>query len=466
MTEGRARVGQLGITELLGQYRAKVLSPVDAVQSVIDDIARVNPDLNAVLRVSAATASQAAEESTARWKSGDPRPLEGVPFLVKDVICTAGIETSFGGVVWRGFVPERDAWIVSRLRNAGAIPVGKTNTNELACGDVSNPHYGPVRNPWNPARSPGGSSSGSAAAVAAGLAPFSLGSDSAGSVRTPAAFCGVTGFKPTNGLIPLDGSSVVSESMDCLGPIARSVGDVAAVMKVLADLPSPVDISRPQPLAGVRLALIEPWSLREVPRGCEVRYRDGVADLRRLGAQVDVVDLKHGDDAWAAGWVMLHADMPQLWKSLPDRGPLLANIDRLDPKLAYRLLTALMLSATDYALARQLREMATGEVHSLLESSDAIVTLTSPSVAPLAGGTHLTENTRRAATASRQRMLASRLPIIANVVGLPAISVPCGLSDGLPVGLQLIGRPFADGELLQLAYTFQEATGHHLGRPV
>jgi aspartyl-tRNA(Asn)/glutamyl-tRNA(Gln) amidotransferase subunit A len=445
-----------GVVELLDGFGTGRVSPVAVVDGLLDGLASEGAVLNAVLTMADGEARAAAREAERRWQDGSPRRLEGVPYVAKDVISTAGTRTTFGGVIWDDHVPDRDAWVIDRLRAEGAILLAKTNTNELACGDVSNPHYGPVKNPWDHSRMAGGSSSGSASAVAAGLAPFSLGTDSAGSIRIPAAYCGLAGLKPTNGLFPLDGISTVSSRMDCVGPIARTVGDLAEVMGAIAGVGPP---ERPVDLDGIRLATLEPWSLEWAEPGVAAVYRSALDVLSSRGAEIENVELRSGDEAWAGAWVVLHGDMPKLWDTVPDRGGFATNLERMDPRLTVRLLTSLMLGATDYALADIAYRQTTTELGAILDGRVAIVTPTAPTVAlPLRAASVSIEGRTRSRFRSN-----SQLSILANVAGLPALTVPCGFdAQGLPIGLQFIGHAGGDSALLALGMAFEAATDLHV----
>jgi aspartyl-tRNA(Asn)/glutamyl-tRNA(Gln) amidotransferase subunit A len=449
-----------GVAGLLDAYRAGG-SPVEVVDRLQRRIR--NDRFNAFLAVPWDRALEEARASERRWHDGSQRQLEGVPFVAKDVIATNGVETTLGGALWRGHVPDRDAWVIARLRDAGAILTAKTNTNELACGDVSNPHFGPVPNPWDESRMAGGSSSGSAAAVAARSAPLALGTDSAGSVRIPAAFCNLTGLKPTHGLLSMEGISAVSPRLDCVGPIARSAVDVAIVMSVLAETSRPVVGDASRPLAGTRLGAPTKWSLEDCEDDVRRTHSNAIVELEALGAEVVEIDIPHVESAQPASWIFLHGDMPALWSGTPDRGPLVPNLARMDPKISVRLLTSLLIGGTDYALAELATRRVRDGLDDVFKTFTALVLPTSPTSAlPLRAQATTIEGQVKSRFA-----LSSRLTALANVAGLPAISVPCGFdSQGLPIGMQLIAAARDEATLLRIAIAYQAATSHHAQVPV
>jgi aspartyl-tRNA(Asn)/glutamyl-tRNA(Gln) amidotransferase subunit A len=234
VTSPGAELADLTASELLALYAAGSASPVDATQSCIDRIAAVDGPLNAVLLLLADSALEQARDSERRWRSGDARPLEGIPYGLKDIVATAGVTTTGGSALYRDSVPSEDAALAGRLSAAGGILLAKLHTFEFACGGADNRTFGPCRNPWDLARTTGGSSSGSGAAVAAREMPLAIGTDTGGSIRIPAAYCGITGLKPTYGRVPRHGVMGLSWTMDHAGPMTRSAEDAARMLAIIA----------------------------------------------------------------------------------------------------------------------------------------------------------------------------------------------------------------------------------------
>jgi aspartyl-tRNA(Asn)/glutamyl-tRNA(Gln) amidotransferase subunit A len=437
----------LGVRELLDSYRSGTLSPVGAVKAMLDRIETLDGELNAIATVAGEPALEAARESERRWVEDRPRLLEGVPFGIKDTILTAGIRTTFGSQVWSDFVPRADATVVARLRSAGAIPLIKTHANELGFGGVANPHHGTVVNPLDRTRSTGGSSAGSAAAVAAGYVPLALGTDSGGSVRSPAAFCGIVGMKPSNGRVPTDGIVVISPTLDCAGPMVRSVEDTRLALTVLVGGP-PVDWQiGSSALAGRRVLV--PWGsvTSFVEPVVEATFQRAIERLEMLGAVIDDGEIEEDlDHAWAVGWVIMLSEGATML------GGVLARWEEFDPALVERLVSGLMIDPGDYLAAAMERARMHERFLRLFDRFDLLALPTCPTLAP-------TLDESKPGSEPRRVELATRFTLLANVLGAPAISIPCETSQkgGLPVGLQLLAAPGREDLLLECALTFEKA---------
>ena len=435
---------ELGVEELLARYGDGSLSPVEVVDALAGRIERVEPALHAFVTTTLDAARTEAQESERRWAEGRARALEGVPVAVKDLYDTAGIRTTYGSRIFAEHVPARDAEVVRLLREAGAILLGKASTHEFAWGITGyNPFFDSGRNPWDLERVSGGSSGGSAAAVAAREVPLALGSDTGASIRVPASFCGVVGFKPSFGLVPTEGLFPLSPSLDHAGPIARTPADCALAMSVLAGRPfTPVhrplrvgisgDLMRPEPTPSIAAA-----------------FR---SSLDALGAEIVEVGLPEAAEALPA-YMMINA--LEGLHAHRDRGVWPARRDEYSPDVSARFELAESLRAEDYVRATFARErIRAGFVRAFQE----VELLATPlaAVSPLRLGEteadHLGE--RRL---FRELVLPYTTPH--NILGTPACALRAGFDDlGMPVGIQLAGPPGADELVLGAAQALLLAT--------
>ncbi len=431
----------MSVATLAERLRAGELSPREAVERYLARI-DASRDLNAYISVR----GEAALEEADRAQSSSPRgPLWGVPVAIKDVIDVAGERTTAASEILRDNVAARDAVVVQRLRAAGAIVLGKLNLHEFAYGALTtSPHFGPARNPWNRGRVCGGSSGGSGAAAAADLAAGTLGTDTAGSIRIPAAFCGVTGHRPSIGLVPNEGVVPTSWSFDTVGPIARSAEDCRLMLEAIAPDAAPA--------AGgdLRIGVVTTLLERADPQ---------VATLVEDGARV------LGAEPLEAP-VLAHAGLIQQLMMLPEAST--AHLPWLRTRLAdygadvrARLLAGLVLPATSYPTGLRARRWLEGEVRPLFERYDVLVAPTMPIVAPLIGEDPVELGGRR--VPYRLTLIPFNSPW--SCLGLPVTSVPCGFVDGLPVGLSFVGRRGEDTTVLRAAAEFQRATDWHEQRP-
>ncbi len=429
----------MSLARLAERLRAGELSPREAVELYLERI-ETHRELNAYITVRAEEAL--AEADVAQSASRQRGPLWGVPVAVKDVIDVAGTRTTAASEILRANVAVRDARVVEGLRAAGAIVLGKLNLHEFAYGALTtSPHFGPARNPWATDRVCGGSSGGSGAAAAAGLAAGTLGTDTAGSIRIPAAFCGVTGLRPSIGLVPNDGVVPVSWTFDTVGPIARSAEDCSLLLEAIApDLRAhPGGDARG---VGVVTSLLE----QADPRVAAVVEEA----VRELGAErVEVPVLGHA--GLIQQLIMLPeaaaAHLPWLRTRLSDYGA----------DVRARLLAGLLLPATAYPTGLRARRWLEDEVRPLFERYELLAAPAMPIVAPLIGEDPVDVAGER--TPFRLALIPFNSPW--SCLGLPVASVPCGFVDGLPVGLALIGRRGADATVLRAAHEFQQATDWH-----
>jgi aspartyl-tRNA(Asn)/glutamyl-tRNA(Gln) amidotransferase subunit A len=455
------------IEEVARLYRKRKLSPVELTRLMLARIVELDPKLNAYITVTAdqalAQAKKAESELSARKSQRDRGPLHGIPISLKDNIYTRDIPTTAGSKILGNFIPQHDAKVVAQLKEAGAILLGKTNMHEFAYGVTNNnPHYGPVHNPWDLSRIPGGSSGGSAAAVAAGLCYGSIGTDTGGSIRIPAALCGVVGLKPTLGRVSVEGVIPLSPKLDCVGPLARTVHDAALLLEpILPHVKGEPNLRRfaAKPL---KLTLGVPKEFFFDVISDDVRHIFGEA-LKSFRTQkvrikeVSVPLLEETEDAgnqiaWAEA---THYHQTQGW--FPTR-----SADYGDD-VRSRLEIGTKVSATVYLSALEFREKFIQQFHLALQDSgvDALVVPTDPIAAPQIG----LEAIRLGDKDHSTRALLLRANRPANLAGVPAITVPCGLTpEGLPVGLQLIGPATGEHFLLQIAHCF-ERTQPHVRRP-
>jgi aspartyl-tRNA(Asn)/glutamyl-tRNA(Gln) amidotransferase subunit A len=467
MTE--SDVAFASIEEVGKLFRKRKLSPVELTKMMLARMERLNPTLNAYLTVTAEVALAQAKKAEAelyasRGRKGhrDRGPLHGIPISLKDNIYTKDIRTTAGSKILKDFVPQRDAVVVTQLREAGVVLLGKTNLHEFAYGvTTNNPHFGPTRNPWDLSRIPGGSSGGSAVAVAAGLCYGAIGTDTGGSIRIPAALCGIVGLKPTLGRVSVANVVPLSPRLDCLGPLARSAADAALLLDPIfvrgekeRFLQSATKSKSPS-LGGFRMGVPKDFFLKIVSVEVAYAFEKAAGVSRKLGAtlkEVSIPLLQETEDAgnqiaWAeathyhqhAGWFPAHA---------ADYGEDVRTRLELGAKVA----------ATTYLQALEQREAFIGGFHAAMADAklDALAVPTTPIPAPTIGE----ETTAVCGTNHPTRALLLRNNRPANLGGLPAISVPCGLTpDGLPVGLQLIGAVTDEALLLRIAHAFECASG-------
>jgi len=460
----------LSLVRLADMLRERQVSPVEVTRAALERIARMDSRLNTYLLVTEREALAAARTAEAEIRAGHYRgPLHGVPFALKDLFLTAGIRTTAGSRVLAEHVPDKDATVVARLREAGAVLLGKLNMHEFAFGVTNvNPHYGATHNPWDTERITGGSSGGSGAALAAGLCSFSLGTDTGGSVRIPAALCGVTGLKPTYGRVSRHGVLPLAWSLDHVGPMARSALDVALVLQAIAGRDPRDDTSGDAPVpdyasairAGVHgLRVGVPWHAIQGSVEPEVMtsFRSALDALVGLGATVSEVALPRFPLSRSLfSSIVLPESVSAHERYMASRA------GDYGPDVRARLEAGLLLPATRYLRAQRIRRLLQADFRDALEQVDVIATPTCPIVAPRIG-----EETVR--IGEREESVTDILTLFTrpvNLVGLPAVSTPCGFTTAaLPVGLQIIGRAFDEATVLRVAHACEQATTWSEQRP-
>ncbi|HLI25729.1 MAG TPA: Asp-tRNA(Asn)/Glu-tRNA(Gln) amidotransferase subunit GatA [Chloroflexota bacterium] len=486
MAESDTELTRWTLLEAREHLRARAVSAVELTEAYLARIERVESAVRAFLTITAEQARAQARAADARRAAGEDAPLLGLPIALKDVLCTAGVRTTCGSRILEGFVPPYDATAVARLAAAGAVFLGKTNMDEFAMGSsTENSAFFPTRNPWDLERVPGGSSGGSAAAVAALEAPASLGTDTGGSIRQPAALCGVVGLKPTYGRVSRYGLVAFASSLDQIGPFARTAADCALLLAVLAGadpcdstaLPAPVPDYLAElagDLRGLRVGVPREYFGSGLEPGVEAAVRAALATLEALGAAVDEVSLPHTEYGVAAYYLIAPAeasanlaryDGVKYGYAVP--APTLLDsyfrtrAEGFGPEVKRRIMLgtyALSAGYYDayYLKAQKVRTLIKGDFDRAFERFDVLATPTSPTVA-FRLGERLSD--------PLAMYLSDVCTIPVNLAGLPGLSVPCGFVDGLPVGLQLIGPPLSEGLLLRVAQRYQDATDWHRRYP-
>jgi aspartyl-tRNA(Asn)/glutamyl-tRNA(Gln) amidotransferase subunit A len=436
--------------------RSREISPVELVRACLARIEALNSRLNAFVTVTADQALEAARQAEAELLKGEQRgPLQGIPLAVKDIFATRGVRTTSGSRIFADWIPEYDAAAVERLRAAGALIVGKTNTHEFAFGATTiNPHYGPTRNPWDERRVAGGSSGGSAVALAAGMASLALGSDTGGSIRLPAAVTGTIGLKPTYGLVSRHGVMPLSWSQDHVGPMARTVQDAALALTVLAghDERDPASARRPFSdfsadldlgVGGLRLGLLKEQF--ELPTDPDVllQVREATAALERHGAHIEEVSYAEHAHAMAAGSLILFSEAASVHARWIRERPADYGGD-----VRVRLQQGSLVPAAWYLRAQRARRLLVHRFNHLFSRVDAVLSPAVP-VPPFRQDEPVV-NIGGISLDARGALL--RNTRLYNLLGLPAISVPCGLTRaGLPAGLQVAAPAFKEAIALRVA---------------
>jgi len=457
------------IQEAATALRAGKISSFELTTAALERIRALNPKLNAVqtlLEESALEGARQADQELSR--KIDLGPLHGIPIAVKDVFETKGVRTTCGSKLFADFVPDRDAAVVEKLEAAGAVQVGKTGMHELAYGVTSNnPHFGAVRNPWDPERIPGGSSGGSGSAVASEMVFMAMGTDTGGSIRIPAAYCGTVGLKPTFGRVSRYGVMPLDFSLDHMGPLTRSVRDAALTLDVLAGYDPrdetssrrPVDSYVPPPdaaIPGLRIGWPENFYFDRIDPAVMRGLKRMAAAAEQAGAVITPVRVPDIAAVNAVGRVILMSEASALMEPFLDRR------DSFGADVLALLDQGRLIPATDYVNAQRLRRILQREFRAMWENVDCLLTPTAPMGAPKIGQTTV----RIGEETEDVRLASTRLVRAINVLGLPAVAMPCGLDgDGMPLGAQIVGKPFDEATLLRVAAAIEDATDFHTLRP-
>ena len=458
------------IQRLAHQIRQGNCSPVELTRETLNRIQRHQPTLNAFITVTEDLALDQARQAEREIREGRDRgPLHGIPFAAKDLFYTRGIRTTVGSKILRDFIPEHDAAVIEKLRYAGAVLVGKTGLHEWAYGITSNnPHFGAIHNPWDTTRIPGGSSGGSTAALAAGLCSFSLGSDTGGSIRIPASFCGVVGLKPTFGRVSRWGMFPLGYSLDHAGPFAHTVEDAALVYQAIAGH-DPRDETTVERSISLPAFTEDPWLKHKkigVPRNfyyenldpeIDDAVKEALAVLERLGAELIPIDVPNMEEFNTIGKLILSAEATSV-----HRGRFQERKEDFGDDVRALLEQGEAVLATEYLDAQKQRRELVRDFNRLFDQVDLIAAPTAPIAAPKIG-----EGTVSIGTSTVEvRLAVTRLVRAVNLGGWPTLSIPCGFtSQGLPIGLQLIGNRFEEKGLLEVGRAYQQATEWHRQRP-
>ncbi|MBO54117.1 MAG: Asp-tRNA(Asn)/Glu-tRNA(Gln) amidotransferase GatCAB subunit A [Dehalococcoidia bacterium] len=471
---------KLSLAEMHGLLKEKSISSVELTQSYLERINSIDSEIKSYITVCGDFALKQAGEADRRIAKGECEKLTGIPVQIKDLIATKDIRTTCGSNMLADYVPVFNATCVERLYEAGAVLLGKGNMDEFGMGSsCENSAFYATNNPWDKNRIPGGSSGGAAAAVASGQAPYAIGSDTGGSIRQPAAMCGIVGLKPTYGLVSRYGLVAYASSFDQIGPMGKNVEDCAAVLEVISgyDELDSTSLQRPTPsysdcldanIAGVRLGIPEEYFSDGMENGVRERVISAVEKLKSMGAIIVPVSLPTTKYALACYYILApsecsanlarydgvkygysYQDTEDMWEAM---GVTRSQGFGMEVKRRIMLGTYALSSGyydAFYLKAQKVRTLIRNDFDAVFQTVDALVAPTSPVVA--------FEHGDRTDDPVRMYSIdVCTLPV--NIAGLPAVSLPCGLSDGLPVGLQIIGPHFSEGNILNIAYAYERDT--------
>jgi len=465
----------------------KQISSVELTRLHLDRIARLNPEINAFITVDAEKSLAQARAADARLAAGNGGPLTGIPIAQKDIFCATGWRTTCGSKMLGNFVSPYDATVITKFDAAGAVNLGKTNMDEFAMGSSNETSFfGPVKNPWDMKRVPGGSSGGSAAAVASLMAPAATGTDTGGSIRQPAALCNLTGLKPTYGVVSRWGMIAFASSLDQAGPMARTAEDCGLMLNAMAgfDEKDSTSLERAnedylrdldKPLAGLKIGLPKEFFGEGCHAGVMACVQDAIAEYRKLGAETVEVSLPNMQHGVAAYYVIAPAeassnlsrfDGVRYGYRAPEYGDLAdmyqkSRAQGFGAEVKRRILIGTYVLSHGYydayyLQAQRIRRLIADDFVEAFKQCDVILGPTSPCTAFGLG---------EKSADPVQMYLSDIYTIAVNLAGLPGMSIPCGFSAGLPVGLQLIGDYFAEARLLNVAHRYQQATDWHLKTP-
>ncbi|MFH1662876.1 MAG: Asp-tRNA(Asn)/Glu-tRNA(Gln) amidotransferase subunit GatA [Chloroflexota bacterium] len=480
---------QLTINEAQQLLKSRQVSSCELTRAALEQIRKVEPSVKAIVTITEELALKQAKQADERIASGNGSPLNGIPALIKDVICTKGVRTTCSSKMLENFIPPYDATVMEKLNDCGVVVVGKTNMDEFAMGSsTENSAFFTTHNPWDSERVPGGSSGGSAAGVAAGEAIYALGSDTGGSIRQPASFCSVTGLKPTYGRVSRYGLVAFASSLDQIGPLTQDVTDAAIVLNAIAGFDERDSTAVPLPvpdytkcltgdIKGMRLGIPKEYFVEGMQPEVADAIKAAIAKLEELGANIDwEVSLPHTPYTLAVYYIIAPSeasanlaryDGVKYGFSYKDAGNMWEAMEKtrqygFGAEVKRRIMLgtyALSAGYYDawYLKAQKVRTLIRREFDSAFEKYDALVTPTSPTV-PFKIGEKIED--------PLQMYLSDVCTLPINIAGLPAISIPAGFADGLPIGLQIIAKPFAEETILKIAHAYQQATDWHKRRAV
>ncbi|MEW6661044.1 MAG: Asp-tRNA(Asn)/Glu-tRNA(Gln) amidotransferase subunit GatA [Bacillota bacterium] len=464
------------------------VSAREITEAFLKRIDAVDSAVRSFVTITSEAALVKAEDVDHRLAAGEwISPLAGIPMGLKDNLCTKGIQTTCSSKILENFIPPYDATVVSRLAEKGAVLAGKLNMDEFAMGSSNeNSRFFPTKNPWDLNRVPGGSSGGPAAAVAAGEVAFSLGSDTGGSIRQPASFCGIVGMKPTYGLVSRYGLVAYASSLDQIGPLTKDVADCALVLQAIAGhdpldstsadyLPPNYRKALVNDIKGLRIGIPKEYFVAGLEPGVEKVVREAISKLEELGAICEEVSLPHTEYALPAYYIVAPAEASSNLARYDGVGYGFRDIAATDvvemykktrregfgPEVKRRIMLGTYALSSGYydayyLKALKVRTLVKQDFEKAFERFDVLAAPTSPTVAFKLG---------EKAEDPLSMYLADLFTIPVNMAGIPGISIPCGFSEGMPVGLQFIGKPFSEALLLRVAYTYEQNTPHHLVKP-
>ncbi|MBU2608107.1 MAG: Asp-tRNA(Asn)/Glu-tRNA(Gln) amidotransferase subunit GatA [Chloroflexi bacterium] len=479
----------LTIHEAHKKLASRELSSVELTRAALKRIAEVDPKVRAIVTITDDLALEQAQQADELFARGEaPSPLTGIPVLIKDNICTRGIRTTCSSKMLENFVPPYDATLTEKLKACSPVIVGKTNMDEFAMGSsTENSALFPTHNPWDVSRVPGGSSGGSAVGVAVGAAIYAIGSDTGGSIRQPAGFCSVTGLKPTYGRVSRYGLVAFASSLDQIGPLTQDVTDCALVLNAIAGYDPRDSTSVPYPvpdytrclkpdLKGLRLGVPREYFVEGMQAEVETAIRQAISKLEELGAIIDwEASLPSTPYALAAYYIIApseasanlarydgvkygysYAEPENMWEAMEK-----TRQHGFGPEVKRRIMLgtyALSAGYYDawYVKAQKVRTLIRREFDQAFEKYDALVTPTSPTI-PFKIGEKVDD--------PLQMYLSDVCTLPINIAGVPGISIPAGFADGLPIGMQIIGKHFGEETILRIAYAYQQATDWHKRRP-
>jgi aspartyl-tRNA(Asn)/glutamyl-tRNA(Gln) amidotransferase subunit A len=479
---------QLTIHEVHELLKARQLSSVELTQACLQRIKEAEPRVHALVTVTEELALRQAEKADQLIAAGDAHPLTGIPVVIKDNMCTKGIPTTCSSRMLKNFVPPYDATVVEKLNNCGAVIIGKANMDEFAMGSsTEHSAFFPTHNPWNLSRVPGGSSGGSAVAVAADETIYALGSDTGGSIRQPAGFCSVVGMKPTYGRVSRYGLVAFASSLDQIGPLTKDVTDCAITLNAIAGYDSRDSTSAPYPtpdytrcltadLKGLTIGVPKEYFVQGMQTEVETAMRAAIKKLEELGARIEwEVSLPHTPHALAVYYIIApseasanlarydgvkygfsYTDTDSMWDAM-EKTRQFGFGDEVKRRI---MLGTYALSAgyydAYYLKAQKVRTLIRREFDQAFEKYDALITPTSPTL-PFKIGEKVDD--------PLQMYLSDVCTLPINIAGVPAISIPAGFGEGLPIGMQIIGKPFGEETILKVAYAYEQATEWHKKKP-
>lgn len=450
----------LPVSELAKKIQTKEISSVELTKLFLQHSHALNPKLNAYISFRDEKALEDAAKMDAEIAAGNYRgPLHGIPMAIKDNIYIGNEVTTMASKYHENFVSEDDASVVENLKNAGVVLIGKLNMHEYAWGITNNsPHFGPVKNPWNLSKIPGGSSGGTGAAVSAGMTPVSLGTDTAGSIRIPSSACGIVGLKPTHGLVPKYGCFPLAWTLDHIGPMTKTVEDAAIVLQAIAGFDSRDPVSKQieaidylagidEPLAGKVIGIEEAYFFKDIDAPIEAMIRDLLKELEANGAIVKKVKIP----------ALRYSEYVELATSLSEASAIHYEQLKKDPqhygediRMLFEL--GLLFDSVDYLQAQQLRSELKAEFTKIFEEVDVLIAPTLPSLPNDIGSDVVMINGKEEDVLNN----TIRMTGPSNLTGLPALSLPIGLIDGLPVGMQIIGNAFDEATIFNIAKNIED----------